>query len=77
MVREGGVEELESSPKLLGLPWSFEVDGRCLPSMTQEPGDVLVVGSVEESNDLGTVAGIVGTELGCGQATGNALPHSP
>ena len=33
MVREGGVEGLESTPKLLGLPWSFGFGGRCSPSL--------------------------------------------
>ena len=32
VVREGGVEGLESTPKLLGLPWSFGFGGRCSPS---------------------------------------------
>ena len=33
LVREGGVEGLESTPKLLGLPWSFGFGGRCSPSI--------------------------------------------
>ena len=33
MVREGGVEGIESTPKLLGLRWSFGSGGRCSPSL--------------------------------------------
>ena len=33
MVREGGVEGIESTPKLPGLPWSFGSGGRCSPSV--------------------------------------------
>jgi len=36
-----------------------------------------VVGSVEEGDDLGTVAGGVGAELGGGQAVGDAVLHGP
>ena len=81
MVREGGVEGIESTLKLRGLPWSFGFGDRCSPSLRcpwlRNPVPGLVVSSVEEGHDLGTVTNAVYIEGSSIDAIGDSILHSP